>query len=131
MESDGPSKGQHKYGSGEFEEHCDFFLRHNKVALSTAELVAHWKRYFYQRYPNRSEALYKMLRFGAAFSYLQKHIGSFEDFAVEGEETGLVKRPLMHALWRYYGAIPDQHLRDEPETELIQTLAEESAGMDG
>jgi hypothetical protein len=115
----------YNYGFDEFEKHCDFFLRPQDEAISSRERSEIAARYFAEQYPDHSEARYKGIRFSLAVTYLQKHIGEFEDFAVEGQKLGLVARPLMYALWRYYAAIPDEHLGNEPETELIQQFADE------
>jgi hypothetical protein len=113
----------YEYSFEEFVEHCDFFLQPFEVPMSSGERRKKSARYFAQRYADRREARYKATRFALAIAYLQRHITAFEEFSVAGKRVGLVTKPLMYALWAYYGAIPDDHLHEEPEVELIQNLA--------
>jgi hypothetical protein len=83
------------------------------------------KKHFSQKYSDPKEALYKLRRFAAMISYLQNHPQLLMEFSDGDEHKALVTLPLLTSLWRYYGAIPDQHIRDEPEQELILRMARE------
>jgi hypothetical protein len=117
-----PDTPEHRYSIAEFVGHFDHFVREG---TSQAALL----RYFSTHYPNNSEACYKMNRFGMAFSYLPRHLQEedFEQFVVldGGGRRGLVSRPLVVALARYFGPLPKECLNDEPSRELILKMAKE------
>ena len=68
-----------------------------------------------------------MDRCGTALAYLMRHLADFEKFVVVHEGRALISAPIVFALWRHYGPIPEEHLEDEPSPARILQLAEEEA----
>jgi len=116
-----PYTPEHRYSIDEFVSHFDYFAKSPEGTKRDALI-----HYFAAHYSDRSEALYKLNRFGTAFAYMMRHLKDFEQFSVVGEEgRAVVSRPLVVALARYFGEIPEEHLGDEPDTETISELARE------
>jgi hypothetical protein len=80
-------------------------------------------RYFASSYANQDEARWKHNRFACAHGYLIRHLSDLEKYVVKGERKALMKKPIAYGLWRYYGQIPEEHLQDEPEPQMILALA--------
>jgi hypothetical protein len=61
---------------------------------------------------------------------MMRHLEDFEQFVVVSGESrrGLVSRPLVVALARYFCPIPEEHLSDEADAALILKLAREELG---
>lgn len=118
---------KYEYSSDEWMEHFDYFFRSPQGSGKT-ELL----RYFGAEYKHSgSEGCWKMNRCGTALAYLMRHLDDFEQFVVchqhseTRERLALISAPIVFALWRYYGAIPDEHLQNEPDPEVILALAED------
>jgi hypothetical protein len=112
---------EHRYSVDEFMTHFDYFATSPEGTKKEALI-----RYFAAHYPNRSEALYKLNRFGTAFAYMMRHLGDFEQFVIVGEERrAVVSRPLVIALARYFCQMPKEYLHIDPEVETISELAKE------
>jgi len=113
----------YQYSIDEFVDHFDHFAG-SPEGTNKGALI----HYFADHYQNHSEACYKMNRFGMAFAYMMRHLRDFEQFVVVGEEgRALVAKPLVVALARYFGPIPEQYLDAEPDAERILELAREEA----
>ena len=122
---------RHDYSIDEFVAHFDHFATSPEGTARNALI-----RYFAAHYSNRSEALYKLNRFGNAFAYLMRHLDEFEPFVVagvvEGQKRALVSKPLVVALARYFRGMPDECLANisdgvfEPDPGMISGLAREA-----
>ena len=117
-----PYKPDHIYSIDEFLGHFDHFASSPGGTKRDALI-----RYFATHYPNRSEGLYKANRFSAAFSYMMRNLHEFQQFVVVGEQgRAVVSKPLVVALARYFGQIPQEYLDNEPDPAEISLLARES-----
>ena len=114
---------EYEYTADEFVCDFDAWAVAAKAGESNTEYTP--TGYFSARYSDPKEARYKLRRFGAALLYLQKHVRSqaFAEFLVSGEKLGLISRPLVEGLWRYFGGIPESRLKSEPSVDLIARLA--------
>jgi hypothetical protein len=115
-----PYTPKHEYSTSEFVEHCAHFFR--SPSGPTREALM---RYFHAQYPSASEGCWKMNRCSAALAYLFAHLADFEQFVVLHDRRGLVSEPMLVALWRYFGRIPDEHLGDNPDPHMILGFAQE------
>jgi hypothetical protein len=116
-------KPKFEYSAEEWATHFEHFFR-SPNGSNRHELM----RYFHSQYPSPqtpSEGCWKMNRCGTALAYLMRHLADFEKFVVVLGRKGLVSFPIVLALWRYYGAIPDEYLKVEPAPELILGLVED------
>ena len=118
MEMQEPYKPKYQYSTEEWIAHFDHFFHAPQESDKEGLL-----RYFHAQYQGNLEGCWKMNRFGMAWSYLMRHLEDFEKFVVVHEKRALVSAPIVLALWRYYGAIPNEHLADEPSADLIFRLA--------
>ena len=111
----------HIYSIDEFVGHFDYFVQ-SPEGTSRESLI----RFFAMAYPNRSEGLYKLNRFGTAFAYMMRNLQKLDEFVVVGEEgKAVVAKPLVFAIARYFCPIPDVHLNDEHDPEIILEMARE------
>ena len=117
-------KPEYEYDADEFVADWDAYVHGSEAAPNTDYAP---KKHFAQKYPDPQEARYKLRRFAAATLYLQNHLSSLEEFSVVGQRLALVTLPLVLGLWRYYGAISDKHIRDEPDADSILRLAREES----
>jgi hypothetical protein len=112
---------KYEYSSDEWVRHFDHFFRLPEGS-NKDELL----RYFRTNYKSvPSEGCWKMNRCAAALAYLMRHLADFEQFVVTHERRALISTPIVIALWRYYGRMPDEHLSDEPDPKMILELATE------
>jgi len=118
-----PYKPKHEYSSDEWVQHFDHFFRSPRGS-NKAELLSYFGAQYRQ---SPSEGCWKMNRCGTALAYLMRHLAEFEEFVVTHEGRALVSAPIVLALGRYYAAIPDEHLDDEPNPEMILEYAREEA----
>ena len=118
-----PATPTYEYSIDEWVSHFDRVFR-SPGQSSKADLMG----YFRAQYPDGPEGWWKLKRFSDALAYLAQHSPDFEEFVVVHERRGLVSEPIVVALWRYYARIPDEHLGNAPDVEMIRGFAKEFAG---
>jgi hypothetical protein len=116
-------KPKYEYSIDEWLRHFDFFFRSPRGS-NKDELLLYFETHYHS---SASEGFWKMKRFETAFAYLMGHLKDFEQFVVTHERLALVSAPIVIALWRYYGKIPDEHLSDDPDVHLISEMAKEES----
>lgn len=116
-------KPEYEFGADEFVAAFDAYARGAESPSMGYTPTA----YFAAEYPDPKESSYKHRRFAASVLYLYKHLRAFDEFVVRGEKRGLVSAPIVLALWRYYGQIPEESLQTAPPEEMILRFAREEA----
>lgn len=112
---------EHEYTCDEFVDDFDHFVRSQKE-MDGKMLI----QYFGLKYSNNSEACYKYNRFILAYKFLLGNYEGLEKFVFAGTSgKALVSKPVVIGLWRYFGAIPREHLNEAPTIDLILQLSNE------
>ena len=116
-------KPEYEFGADEFVAAFDAYFR----GAEAPNMGYTPKAYFAAAFPDPKESHYKFRRFAASVRYLYSHLRAFDEFVVRGEKLGLVSAPIVLALWRYYGRIPEEFLQTDAPEEMILRFAREEA----
>lgn len=93
-----------------------------------AKGMQRWLRdHFDGKYEDGAEAEYKKRRFARAMEWYEGNQEGFDrdDLSVLGQERRLLGRAMVDVLYRFFSQIPDESLRLEPPTEIVEEVIEE------
>jgi hypothetical protein len=91
-----------------------------------------FRDHMFLRYADDPRGEEKMMRLFSAYNYLVRHRMALDEgsSAVFGRECGIVRIPLIEALYRLFVSIPLDRIEDDVPVEVLKRLIREQESLD-